>query len=126
MVTPLWAMGMMNFEPNVTWLPDLPEGIWLLLGKTVGAIAGSAISIAYVLPAGRREAFIRFCVGLTVGLVFGTAVGLKLADLLGVADRISVFEITLSGAAFASLSAWWGLGMLKRLISTVKPSVSAT
>ena len=94
---------------------DIPETLWLYLAKLLGAVAGSAISIVYVLPRGRREAFIRFFVGLGVGLVFGSATGLALADYLGVTDRLSPFEITLSGSTAASLCAWWGLGALARL-----------
>ncbi|MEM7214848.1 MAG: DUF6107 family protein [Pseudomonadota bacterium] len=94
--------------------PDMPEAVWLLLAKLVGAVAGSAISIVYVLPGGPREAFIRFIVGLGIGIVFGSATGHAMADYLGIAERLSRVEITLSGSTAASLCAWWGLGMLAR------------
>ncbi len=92
-----------------------PEGLALLAAKLFGAVAGSAISIAYVLPRGRREAALRFFTGLVAGLVFGGPSGLILADRLGLSDRLGSVEIALLGAASASLCAWWGLGMLARL-----------
>ncbi len=55
--------------------------------KAAGAVAGSAISLAYVLPRGRREAAIRFAVGVACGLVFGGAAGLKIADELAIGTR---------------------------------------
>lgn len=100
-------------------IPVVPEQVWLLIAKTIGAIAGSAVSIAYLLPSGKREAALRFAIGLTAGLVFGSAVGLKLADQLGIGDRITAFETTLSGAAVASLCAWWALGVLSRVAGRI-------
>ncbi len=88
---------------------------FLLFGKFVGALAGSLISIAYILPRGRREAVLRLSVGLVTGMIFGGTAGLKLADMLGLLGKVSAFEIVLMGAAIASLSAWWGLGVLQRL-----------
>lgn len=87
----------------------------LLLAKLLGALAGSLISIAYILPRGRREAFSRMCVGLVTGLIFGGTAGVKTADLLGLLGKVPAFEIALMGAALASLCAWWGLGVLQRL-----------
>jgi uncharacterized membrane protein YdjX (TVP38/TMEM64 family) len=98
-------------------LPHVPDPVWIFAAKIVGAIAGSAVSIAYLLPNGKREAWLRFAIGITAGLMFGTTVGLKLADEMGIADRITPFEMTLSGATLASLGAWWGLGVLSRLAS---------
>lgn len=94
---------------------DLPETAWILFAKAIGAVAGSAISIAYILPKGRREAALRFLTGMVIGLIFGTSVGLKLATELDLVEHLSIFEISLTGAALASLFAWWGLGILARL-----------
>jgi hypothetical protein len=85
---------------------------WLWLAKSAGAIAGSAISLA--LPQGRREAAVRFAVGVACGLVFGGTVGLKIAAELGIEELINVTEMTMMGAAAASLCAWWALGFVKR------------
>ena len=97
---------------------ELPDTLWLLAAKLAGAVAGSAISIAYVLPRGRREAVIRFFVGLGVGIVFGSVTGHVLADQLGIAARLSAIETTLSGSAAASLCAWWALGVLSRIAAS--------
>lgn len=87
----------------------------VLIAKIVGALAGSLISVAYVLPRGRREAFTRLGVGFVTGLVFGSTAGMKIADFLGVLDKVSATEVTLVGAASASLCAWWTLGVLERV-----------
>lgn len=92
---------------------DGAPSIWL--AKLLGAVAGSLVSIAYVLPRGRREAILRFVVGVAVGLIFGGTAGLKLADIMGLLGKISTFEITLMGATIASAGAWWGLGAYQRL-----------
>lgn len=89
--------------------------------KGAGAIAGSAISLAYLLPSGRREAGLRFFVGLVSGLVFGSVTGLALARHLGLEALLSPFEIVLAGSAFASLSAWWALGLLMRGLTRSDP-----
>lgn len=91
------------------------ETAWLWLAKLAGAIAGSAISVAYVLPRGRREAALRFTVGVVSGLIFGGAAGLKIASELDVGSALGAFEIMLMGSAAASLSAWWALGLVMRL-----------
>src|SRR5690606_31203659 len=90
---------------------------WLWTAKAGGAAAGSAISLAYVLPTGRREAAIRFGVGLASGLVFGGTAGLKIAVELGIEDSLGPYELVLMGSAAASLSAWWALGLLMRTFS---------
>ena len=100
---------------NLATLNDVPEPVWLFVSKLVGAIAGSAVSLAYMLPQGKREAALRFATGMAAGLIFGTSVGLKLADELGVTHRLSASEVRLSGAALASLCAWWALGAIARL-----------
>ena len=92
-----------------------PAALWA--AKTAGAIAGSAISLAYILPRGRREAALRFVVGIVSGLVFGGVAGLKLAAELGLSEHMSTSEIMLSGAALASLCAWWAVGFAVRFFS---------
>ena len=92
------------------------DAAWLWAAKVLGAVAGSAISIAYILPSGRREAAARFAVGVVCGLVFGGTAGLKIATELGIDTRISETELILMGSALASLSAWWAIGLLRRLM----------
>jgi hypothetical protein len=110
---------MIVLKPLVGWLD--PGAIFgdvspaVLAAKLVGALAGSLISIAYILPRGRREAFARLCVGLVTGLIFGGTAGIKIADFLGLLGKLSNLEVALIGAAFASLTAWWALGVLERL-----------
>lgn len=89
---------------------------WLWLAKLAGAVAGSAISLAYILPAGRREAAIRFAVGVACGLVFGGTAGLKIATELGIARTMGDGELVLMGSAAASLCAWWALGVVSRTL----------
>ncbi|GAA4521987.1 DUF6107 family protein [Chelativorans composti] len=97
-------------------MADLNEAGGLWLAKTSGAIAGSAISIAYFLPAGRREAAIRFAVGVACGLVFGSTAGIKIATELGVAEYLAPFEMVLMGSATASLCAWNAIGIAVRML----------
>ncbi len=92
----------------------MTDPLWLWVAKAAGAVAGSAISLGYVLPAERREAGIRFGVGVAAGLVFGGTVGLKIAVELGIADSLGPFELVLMGSAAASLCAWWALGLILR------------
>jgi hypothetical protein len=87
---------------------------WIAKGS--GAIAGSAISLAYMLPRGRREAAIRFAVGVVSGLVFGGAAGVKIAAELGISGMLGDTDMLVTGAAFASLAAWWALGALSRVL----------
>ncbi len=96
-------------------MSGVPEGIALWIAKATGATAGSAISIAFMLPASRREAALRFTVGIASGMVFGGMAGLKLADYFEHLDRIGTFEMMLTGSAAASLCAWWALGVLSRV-----------
>lgn len=96
------------------WKMLMNDTLWPWLAKLAGAVAGSAISLAYILPTDRREAAVRFAVGLVCGLVFGGTAGLKIATELGIAQTIGSGETALMGAAAASLCAWWGLGLLKR------------
>ena len=97
-------------------MTDYSEAAWLWAAKGTGAVAGSAISLAYILPKGRREAAIRFAVGIACGLVFGGAAGLKLVAELGIAEAIGAGETMLLGSAAASLSAWWALGFVMRVL----------
>ena len=92
----------------------MTDTTWLWTAKAAGAVAGSAISLAYVLPASRREAGIRFAVGLACGLIFGGAAGLKLAAELEIESRIGPVELMLMGSTAASLCAWWALGLVMR------------
>jgi hypothetical protein len=95
----------------------LSDAAWIWAAKGLGAVAGSAISIAYILPKGRREAAIRFAVGVVSGLVFGGAAGLKIAGELGIEDRLGAVETILMGSAASSLCAWWAVGFVSRHFS---------
>jgi hypothetical protein len=95
-------------------MTDISEAAWLWTAKGAGAVAGSAISLAYILPQGRREAAVRFAVGVVCGLVFGGTAGLKIALELDVEGLIGPVETMLMGSAAASLCAWWALGPLLR------------
>ena len=97
-------------------MTDYAEAAWLWAAKGTGAVAGSAISLAYILPSGRREAAVRFAVGLACGLVFGGAAGLKIVAELGIAEAIGAGETMLLGSAAASLCAWWALGFVMRVL----------
>lgn len=97
-------------------MTDITGGAWLLGAKIGGAVAGSAISLAYVLPRGRREAAVRFFVGLACGLVFGGTAGVKIAAELGVEKMLGESELMLMGSAAASLCAWWAVGLVIRVL----------
>jgi hypothetical protein len=97
-------------------MTDLTDAAWIWLAKGAGAVAGSAISLAYILPHGRRDAAARFAVGVVCGLVFGGTAGLKIAAELGVQDAIGPGELVLMGSAVASLCAWWALGFAARTL----------
>lgn len=88
--------------------------VWIV--RTIGALAGSAIALAYLLPRRKREAFLRFTVGFVSGLVFGAPAGLHLVRFLGVRDEVTRLEVNLMGAAAVSLTAWWVLGMAAKLM----------
>ena len=98
-------------------MTDLSNAAWLGVAKGLGAVAGSAISIAYMLPSGRREAAIRFAVGVAAGLVFGGAAGVKIASELGISDKLGVIETMLMGSGAASLCAWWAVGLIARTLA---------
>ena len=95
-------------------MTDVTQAAWLWAAKGAGAVAGSAISLAYVLPKGRREAAIRFAVGTVSGLVFGGTAGIKISTELGIAEVLGPSEATLMGSAAASLCAWWAIGVVMR------------
>ena len=95
-------------------MTDMTDAAWLWAAKGAGAVAGSAVSLAYILPSGRREAGVRFAVGVVCGLVFGGAAGLKITGELGLDRLIGTTETMLMGSAAASLCAWWALGLVQR------------
>lgn len=99
-------------------MTDFNGAGWVWLAKGAGAVAGSAVSLAYILPSGRREAAARFAVGLVCGVVFGGTAGLKIATELGIEKTIGTGEMALMGAAAASLFAWWALGFALRALGT--------
>ena len=96
-------------------MSEMAEAAWLWAAKGAGAVAGSAISLAYLLPDGRREAAVRFAVGVVCGLVFGGTAGVKIAVELGVERLIGPTETMLMGSAAASLCAWWAVGAVIRV-----------
>jgi hypothetical protein len=96
-------------------MPHLPSDAGLWATKFVGASAGAAVSLIYLLPKNRREAASRFFTGLCCGLIFGGPAGVWGAERLDLAAALSAFDIMLAGSAAASLCAWWGLGVLSRL-----------
>jgi hypothetical protein len=98
-------------------MTDLSNAALIWAAKALGAVAGSAISIAYMLPHGRREAAMRFAVGVACGLVFGGAAGLKIAAELGLDDRLGPVETMLMGSTAASLCAWWAVGVVSRALA---------
>lgn len=96
------------------------EEQWVWLAKITGAVSGSAVSLVYMLPKGRREAASRFVVGLICGLVFGGAAGVKIAEHLTLNGRLGQAELMLMGSAAASFAAWTALGIFKRFTDKLK------
>lgn len=107
----------MNTLDNPVWTS---ETILVWIARIVGAVAGSAVSLGYMLPKGRREAAMRFAVGLICGMVFGSAAGIKLAEQLELLESLSRAELVLMGSAVASLAAWSALGVFNRFIERLK------
>jgi hypothetical protein len=101
-------------KTGLSTMTDVSQTGWIWLAKAAGAVAGSAVSLAYILPHGRREAAIRFAVGVACGLVFGGAAGLKISSELEIGQAIGPVELMLMGSAAASLTAWWALGFVHR------------
>lgn len=95
-------------------MTDLSPVASVWLAKTAGALAGAAISLAWLLPKSRREAALRFLGSVTAGLVFGGTAGLAAAEKLGIAAMLSPREMALTGSALASLSIWWAIGFAVR------------
>lgn len=92
--------------------------VWF--ANVAGAVAGSAVSLAYMLPNGKREAAIRFAVGIICGMVFGGAAGVKIAEVLNLEPLLGRAELMLMGSTAASLAAWSVLGILKRFAERMK------
>ncbi|CAN7188657.1 DUF6107 family protein [Rhizobium sp. LjRoot98] len=88
-------------------------GLWA--AKGIGAAAGAAVSLIYMLPKGRREAASRFFTGLSCGLIFGGPAGLWIVGKLDIAGSLSGAEVMLTGSAAASLMAWWVMGAAVRV-----------
>ncbi|MGE7371043.1 DUF6107 family protein [Neorhizobium sp. NPDC001467] len=90
-------------------------GVWT--ARALGAVAGAAVSLIYLLPENRREALSRFVTGVSCGLIFGGPAGIWLAERADIADAVSATDMMLAGSAAASLCAWWVLGALSRIAS---------
>ncbi|KQV43521.1 MULTISPECIES: DUF6107 family protein [unclassified Rhizobium] len=88
-------------------------GLWA--ANALGAVAGAAVSLVYMLPRSRQEAASRFLTGTACGLIFGAPTGVWLVGWLGIAGEISGSEMLLTGSAAASLCAWWVLGAAARI-----------
>ncbi|MBV2142639.1 hypothetical protein KUG47_03885 [Falsochrobactrum sp. TDYN1] len=96
------------------------DAAWIWFSKIAGAVAGSAVSLAYMLPHGKREAAIRFAVGIICGMVFGGAAGVKIAQSLALSESLGRAELMLMGSAAASFAAWSALGIFKRFTDRAK------
>ena len=88
--------------------------VWM--ARVAGALAGSAISLGYLLPRRKREAFLRFGTGVVAGLVFGAPVGIHLMRFMDMQGEITRIEMNLIGATLVSLCAWSALGIASRLM----------
>lgn len=97
-------------------MTDIASTAWIWAAKGTGALAGSALSLVYMLPKTRREAAARLAAGMIAGLVFGGAVGIKIIDKLGIGAAIGPSEMVLIGSATASAAAWWVLGAAARFL----------
>ena len=86
-----------------------------------GALAGSSVSLVYMLPKRRREAISRLAVGVISGLVFGPAAGVKLVEWLALPSAVDSAETMLMGASAASFASWWGLGIVVRALDRSAP-----
>jgi hypothetical protein len=76
------------------------DAAWILAAKAAGAIAGSAVSLAYMLPRDKSEAAIRFIVGIVCGLAFGGAAGIKIAAELDIGGELGKTELMLRRHAY--------------------------
>ncbi len=107
--------------------PDaLTQEQWIWLAKITGAVSGSAVSLAYMLPKGKREAAIRFAVGLMCGMIFGGAAGVKIAEHLTLTNSLGQAELMLMGSAAASFAAWTALGFFKCFTDRLKNQVGGS
>ena len=97
-------------------MSDVSNDALVWAAKGAGAVAGSAISLAYILPQGRRVAGVRCAVGVVCGRVFGGTAGVKIAVELGVQHWLGTAETMLMGSAAASLCAWWAVGAVIRVL----------
>lgn len=91
------------------------DAAWILAAKAAGAIAGSAVSLAYMLPRDKSDAAIRFIVGIVCGHAFGGVAGIKIAAELDIRGQLGDGELMLMGSAAASLAAWTALGVFARI-----------
>ncbi len=96
------------------------EVAWILFAKMAGAMAGSFMSLAYMLPRGKRDTAIRFAVGVIFGMVFGGAAGIKISEVLALGGLLGQAELLLIGSAVASLAAWSALGVFQHLLERLK------
>ncbi|MGB3349882.1 MAG: DUF6107 family protein [Brucella anthropi] len=96
------------------------EVTWIWFAKMAGAMAGSFMSLAYMAPRGKREAAIRFAVGVICGIVFGGAAGVKISEVLALGGLLGREEMMLIGSAVASLAAWSVLGVFQHLSERLK------
>lgn len=96
-------------------MAELGHDSGLLVAKAIGSVAGAWVSLVYLMPKSMREAASRFMTGVSCGVMFGGPAGLWLSERLGISGQLSPIETTLSGAAAASLSAWWVLGAMVRV-----------
>ena len=111
----------MLFDKDAFFEKMLPQ----LLAAVVGAVAAIGTHL-WLKPQeyqiikifdDRREAAIRFAVGVACGLVFGGTAGLKIAAELGITGALGPGELMLMGSAAASLCAWWALGLIMRVLT---------
>lgn len=93
-------------------LPESTGAYWV--AKLAGAIGGSVISLAYLLPRNRRDAFQRLCVGLVCGVLFGPLVSAKLTAWGFAAGEL---EQLMGSCAFTSAISWGAAGMIYRWMS---------
>ncbi len=81
------------------------------LAKVLGALGGSLISLAVLIPKGKREAFLRLCVSFISGLIFGA----PLQNILGWEGLGT--EFVLSASTLAAFAGWFIFGVLARSAS---------
>jgi hypothetical protein len=95
------------------WTTTLTE--WSI--RSAGAIAGSSVSLVYLLPKKRHEAASRLIVGILCGVIFAKAAGTKLVQIMALDVAPAALEVTLMGATAASFASWWLLGLLVRTLN---------